>query len=90
MFTDPALTAPGDPPPTNPCPTGYSVWESNCYKVDTATRSYNDAENECVRDGGHLVDVLDRAEQGFITTMLRDANTDLWIGLSDRDVSHMI
>jgi len=70
----------------NSCPASYSPFEGNCYKVDSTTRSWQEAENECVRENGHLADAADRAEQGFIALLTREANADLWIGLSDHQV----
>jgi len=81
---DPSLDTNPDPP-VNTCPSGYSQWSGNCYKVDSTSRSWQAAEDECARnDGGHLANVIDRAEQGYLTTLMREAQVDLWIGLSDK------
>jgi len=79
---DPSITTPPTSP-LNPCPTGYTVWEGDCYKVDTMLRTWQSAEAECVRDGAHLSDVTDLTEQGHLTLLLKNVPTGLWIGLSD-------
>lgn len=81
LHTDPSLTATAVPPPANPCPDGFSLWEGNCYRVDGTARAWQAAQDQCVSQGGNLTGVADRAEQGFLSLLLRDLSADLWIGL---------
>jgi len=82
---DPTLTD-GPLTPVNTCPAGYSEWEGNCYKVDSTTRSWQEAENECAREAGsHLTNIIDRAEQAYVTLLMKENQVDLWIGLTDKE-----
>jgi hypothetical protein len=48
-------------------------------------RTWNEAEAECVTQGGHLISVHDQATQDFLTgAAFGIAGSDWWIGLNDQ------
>uniref|UniRef100_A0A8C5MNF2 Layilin n=1 Tax=Leptobrachium leishanense TaxID=445787 RepID=A0A8C5MNF2_9ANUR len=61
-----------------------------CYKIvyfhDTSRRvSFEEAQDACKRDGGHLMTIRSEAEQRFIEKLIQSLNVadgDFWLGLS--------
>ena len=47
--------------------------------------SWNDAENECNRNNGHLTSVLSRYEQAYIFSSLPLETKCVWIGLHGQE-----
>src|SRR3954451_17131413 len=56
------------------------------YGLTSAAESWQHAENEAIRYGGHLASVTSQAEQIFITRNFLQNNQSrvLWIGLTDK------
>ncbi|KAG8569288.1 hypothetical protein GDO81_014345 [Engystomops pustulosus] len=60
-----------------------------CYKIiyfhDTSRRlSFHEAQDECKRDGGHLMTIKSEAEQKFIQKLIQSltgSDGDFWLGL---------
>ncbi|KAG9482177.1 hypothetical protein GDO78_011072 [Eleutherodactylus coqui] len=60
-----------------------------CYKIiyfhDTSRRlSFQEAQDECKRDGGHLITIKSEAEQKFIQKLIQSltaSDGDFWLGL---------
>jgi len=77
--------------PSKSCPTGWKMFKSNCYKVFKDRKSWGDAGEKCVEEGGELASIESSQENDFLVTMLsttanNDAHNDAryWIGASDR------
>ncbi|KAM9496764.1 macrophage mannose receptor 1-like [Clarias gariepinus] len=51
-------------------------------KDGSQDKSWHDARQYCVSQGGNLVSVLSQAEQAFLTTMILGGSDDVWIGLN--------
>ena len=47
--------------------------------------SWNDAENECTENNGHLTSVLSRYEQAYIFSSLPSETKCVWIGLHGQE-----
>uniref|UniRef100_A0A7M5UY77 C-type lectin domain-containing protein n=1 Tax=Clytia hemisphaerica TaxID=252671 RepID=A0A7M5UY77_9CNID len=74
---------------TNPCPGCRSGWtqrDHECFMYIPTQRTWSDAESDCVVKGGHLVTVYNGDRKQFIIdTFLKASNTEIWIGMNDRD-----
>ncbi|XP_077993987.1 macrophage mannose receptor 1-like [Glandiceps talaboti] len=84
-------TAPKPTPIFDPkCGSGFEFNPdtSVCYKfVTDESRTWEDAETECRKSGGHLLSIGDVMEQNYINARLYGVNSpDLWIGANDRTV----
>uniref|UniRef100_A0A914WLA3 C-type lectin domain-containing protein n=1 Tax=Plectus sambesii TaxID=2011161 RepID=A0A914WLA3_9BILA len=71
-----------------PCPAGYSVvvqGNNNCYKLVSSAKAWQDAENQCVSEGGHLASVHNAFENAALSTFASAANSNAntWIGLNN-------
>ncbi|XP_063066766.1 macrophage mannose receptor 1, partial [Engraulis encrasicolus] len=72
-----------NPNPPVVCPTGWTTFESSCYKVMSNLRkNWNAARTHCVIEGGDLVSIGSQAEEDFTVSQLDDTYYDLWIGYS--------
>lgn len=51
------------------------------------TYLFQDAENECVNEGSHLVSIESNSESSFVYALASEANVDsIWTGLNSRKV----
>lgn len=87
LITDPAITVPPTEP-ANDCPAGFALYRGNCYKADPTTRSWQAAEDQCKAEGGHLTSVANGYEMGFLISKFKGIANELWIGLTDLQVSY--
>lgn len=55
----------------------------DCYKLNTAAMTWQDASAACHRDGTHLTSIVTIYEQSYIDTLTASLNSPVWIGLSD-------
>uniref|UniRef100_A0A3P9HLF9 C-type lectin domain-containing protein n=1 Tax=Oryzias latipes TaxID=8090 RepID=A0A3P9HLF9_ORYLA len=70
------------PPPTkNPCPDGYISWYLNCYKLVEELATWNDAQDACKKQGGHLASIDMSYDQAFVAGVVLQGKADAWIGL---------
>ncbi|XP_074478489.1 macrophage mannose receptor 1 [Sebastes fasciatus] len=72
---------------TNPgCKLGSFRFGSYCYNIGSETKTLDDAKRACSAAGGHVVDVTDRYENAFLTSLvgLRPEKY-FWTGLSNTD-----
>ena len=64
---------------------------SSCYRHFSDTKTWNDAEADCVIEGGHLVSIESLNENNVVYN-LRGTGTslgdDIWIGLNDKAVEN--
>uniref|UniRef100_A0A673H7V2 C-type lectin domain-containing protein n=1 Tax=Sinocyclocheilus rhinocerous TaxID=307959 RepID=A0A673H7V2_9TELE len=52
-----ASSIPVPPPTSTPCPSGYITWYSSCYKLVSEPKSWEEAQQACVKEGGNLASV---------------------------------
>ncbi|XP_067232917.1 C-type mannose receptor 2-like [Chanodichthys erythropterus] len=72
---------PVPPPTSSPCPSGYITWYSNCYKLISEPKTWEEAQQACVKEGGNLASVDMSYDQAFISGAVQEGKTDAWIGL---------
>ncbi|XP_074837528.1 brevican core protein [Carettochelys insculpta] len=65
------------------CSPGWDSFQGSCYKHFTTRRSWEDAENQCRRYGGHLANIMTPEEQNYINNQYKEYQ---WIGLNDRTI----
>uniref|UniRef100_A0ACB8FM49 Uncharacterized protein n=1 Tax=Sphaerodactylus townsendi TaxID=933632 RepID=A0ACB8FM49_9SAUR len=65
------------------CNKNWTPWGYNCYMYISTPRTFNDAEDECqsYSPNGHLVSIHSRDNTDFLARLLRNVDTDVWIGL---------
>ncbi|XP_061778196.1 macrophage mannose receptor 1 [Nerophis ophidion] len=76
---------------TNPgCKLGAVRYGSYCYTIGAEKKTFDDAKQACSQHGGNLVDVADRYENAFLTSLvgLRPEKY-FWTGFSKRDNKHV-
>ncbi|GMT36899.1 hypothetical protein PFISCL1PPCAC_28196, partial [Pristionchus fissidentatus] len=54
----------------SPCSPGYTPYLGSCAAVKTIPKSNDDAERECVVEGGHLASIHDASANSFFTSLL--------------------
>uniref|UniRef100_A0A3B3BHP6 C-type lectin domain-containing protein n=1 Tax=Oryzias melastigma TaxID=30732 RepID=A0A3B3BHP6_ORYME len=68
-------TAPPPPPhPAATCPFGWKTFAGNCYWMTEDVKNWQDAEDHCSRQQGHLASIHSQEELSFLTA---------WVGLND-------
>ncbi|XP_049605767.1 macrophage mannose receptor 1 [Syngnathus scovelli] len=75
---------------SNPgCALGSLRYHSYCYTIGAEKKTFEEATRACTQDGGNLVDVADRYENAFLTSLvgLRPEKY-FWIGLSKKEETH--
>ncbi|KAM4531180.1 C-type mannose receptor 2 [Odontesthes bonariensis] len=87
----------GTIPPTPPsphlpsgCPDGWSSYQHKCFRVfDQSSRvTWSAAKLKCETQGGVLAVASNHLEQAFVTTLLKNASSDLWVGLTSDSKGH--
>nr|XP_057915903.1 macrophage mannose receptor 1 [Doryrhamphus excisus] len=76
---------------TNPgCQLGAVRYGSYCYTIGAEKKTFDDAKQVCSQHGGNLVDVADRYENAFLTSLvgLRPEKY-FWMGFSKRENTHL-
>ena len=60
--------------------------DDRCYELAQVQHTWADAENDCVRKGGHLAHIPDEHHQIEINKIVQQYHGDhgVWIGLNDR------
>ncbi|KAM9450976.1 lymphocyte antigen 75-like [Clarias gariepinus] len=70
------------PAPESHCDQGYLLYGDHCYYFESESiKTWEDAENYCVSQNGHLASIHDQETVSFITAHITRAS---WIGLNDR------
>merc|ERR1711874_365709 len=59
------------------CPTFWSAFGSNCYRLFETDLSWRDAENYCQGEGGHLASVHSQEENYFVSSL---SSQSFWLG----------
>nr|XP_006825995.1 PREDICTED: uncharacterized protein LOC102803919 [Saccoglossus kowalevskii] len=62
------------------CPSGWSEYNDQCYKYYSTLKSATAAEDYCQSVGGHLVTVRNENEQTFVSSLVQDSSSSIWIG----------
>ncbi|XP_071489139.1 echinoidin-like [Diadema antillarum] len=70
------------------CPQYWTGFHGSCYRLFLAKKNWQEAENHCVRLGGHLTSVTSEAENDFLYNFWRDtfktpSGWGFWIGYND-------
>lgn len=66
------------------CEQGWKFFEQSCYKVFNDTLTQSDSEDQCQKEGGHLVSTTSSAELKFVVGLYLNTSgsyRDFWIGL---------
>ncbi|XP_067309694.1 macrophage mannose receptor 1-like [Pseudorasbora parva] len=67
------------------CQSPWIPYSGNCYLLHRNKKTWMDARDACLREGGDLLSILNTEEQSFAITQLGYLKTDaLWIGFNDR------
>ncbi|XP_039901209.1 C-type mannose receptor 2 isoform X2 [Simochromis diagramma] len=80
-------TAPPTPPSPHPpsgCRDGWSSFQHKCFRVfDQSNRvTWSAAKLNCESQGGVLAVISNHLQQAFVTTLLKNASAELWVGLT--------
>ncbi len=72
------------------CPPGYTPYWYGCYKLENAAKAvktWQDAEDACVSEGGHLASIQAESENSAFSIIMKTSNiSDMWIGMRLREV----
>ncbi|XP_066271772.1 uncharacterized protein [Branchiostoma lanceolatum] len=75
---------PGKPaPPLQPCPDGYSQYNTKCYKLSTDKMAFSAAKDVCQQDGGILAIINTQDTSDPVVKTIRADGEPYWIGLTD-------
>lgn len=55
-------------PDLEKCRPGWQSFQGSCYKHFSTRRSWEDAETQCRKQGGHLANIMTPEEQSFINS----------------------
>ncbi|NWH57210.1 MRC1 protein, partial [Geococcyx californianus] len=84
--------APTSPPPKGGCPEDWFLFDNKCFRVfglnQNDTLTWHAARNNCIDFGGNLATVSTKKMQAFLMSLLKNAETDAWIGLNDINQEH--
>ncbi|TRY97664.1 hypothetical protein DNTS_035477 [Danionella cerebrum] len=70
---------------TGYCQSPWIPYSGSCYLLHRVKKSWRDARETCLREGGDLISILNVEEQSFAITQLGYMKIDvLWIGFNDR------
>uniref|UniRef100_A0A4W4DQZ6 Mannose receptor, C type 1b n=1 Tax=Electrophorus electricus TaxID=8005 RepID=A0A4W4DQZ6_ELEEL len=76
-----ATDAPGQP--VGGCASDWLNLKGQCYKIGLQLKTWTEARSYCRSLGGDLASVLGRLQHAFLTSVMDDSTSDLWIGLSN-------
>nr|XP_047917806.1 macrophage mannose receptor 1-like isoform X1 [Anser cygnoides] len=75
------------PLPPGGCPESWLLFNNKCFKIfaSNITRKlvWHDARDVCINLGGNLATVPNEQVQAFLHYHLKDATTNVWIGMND-------
>ncbi|TRY94782.1 hypothetical protein DNTS_035656 [Danionella cerebrum] len=82
-----AASAPAPVPTKSPCAEDWKFFNGSCYFISGSRRSWDDSEEYCQNNGGHLAIILTPEEQTFIWDLLPRGHWNAyWFGISDEKV----
>ncbi|KAM4717477.1 C-type mannose receptor 2 [Anableps anableps] len=80
---------PSSPHPPSGCPNGWSFYQHKCFKVFESHRvTWSAAKLKCESQRSVLAVVASHLDQAFITTLLKNFSSDLWVGLTSDSKGH--
>ncbi|RXN05781.1 macrophage mannose receptor 1-like protein [Labeo rohita] len=82
-------SVPSLPPVVNTgfCHSPWIPYSGNCYLLHRNKKTWLEARDSCLREGGDLLSIISKEEQSFVITQLGYLKTDeLWIGFNDRKI----
>ena len=62
------------------CPADWAVLGSNCYKAFDSKGNWQDAENHCQGQGGHLASIHSKEENDFVAGLAKPSDEEPWLG----------
>jgi len=66
------------------CDQGWEEYDDHCYYYSTHQKNWNDAEEYCQEEGGHLASVNTKAIQDYVVDELKRRGFDgVWFGGND-------
>ncbi|RXN21640.1 macrophage mannose receptor 1-like protein [Labeo rohita] len=69
------------------CHSPWIPYSGNCYLLHRNKKTWLEARDSCLREGGDLLSIISKEEQSFVITQLGYLKTDeLWIGFNDRKI----
>ncbi|KAM7379551.1 hypothetical protein PAMP_005097 [Pampus punctatissimus] len=67
------------------CSSPWIPYNGHCFHLIRTVQTWTNAQKECRKEGGDLVNIRNLEDQSFVISQLGYASTDeLWIGLNDR------
>uniref|UniRef100_A0A914CEH0 C-type lectin domain-containing protein n=1 Tax=Acrobeloides nanus TaxID=290746 RepID=A0A914CEH0_9BILA len=66
----------------DPCPSGWILFENECYLITGNSSNFAGAQNFCLANGGDLVSIHDNATNYFIQSQFVPNIVRYWIGLA--------
>uniref|UniRef100_A0A8C5EQ58 Mannose receptor, C type 2 n=1 Tax=Gouania willdenowi TaxID=441366 RepID=A0A8C5EQ58_GOUWI len=81
---------PSSPHPPAGCPDGWSSFQHKCFRVfdQPYQVTWSAAKLKCEVQRGVLAVVSNHLEQAFITTLLKNASSELWVGMTSDSKGH--
>uniref|UniRef100_A0A8C5WA99 Mannose receptor C-type 2 n=1 Tax=Leptobrachium leishanense TaxID=445787 RepID=A0A8C5WA99_9ANUR len=74
---------PAEPDVVIECGTGWQNYGTNCYRLNSEKKSWQEAKKACLRLEGNLVSILTLLELEYVTKQIKQDVEELWIGLND-------
>ncbi|XP_050184740.1 macrophage mannose receptor 1-like isoform X1 [Myiozetetes cayanensis] len=75
------------PLPPGGCPESWVFFGNKCFKIFSSNMTrklvWHDARDACISLGGNLATIPNEHVQAFLFYHLKDATSDVWIGLND-------
>uniref|UniRef100_A0A8C2ASV6 Mannose receptor, C type 1b n=1 Tax=Cyprinus carpio TaxID=7962 RepID=A0A8C2ASV6_CYPCA len=69
--------------PKGGCAPEWKNFKGKCYNMKEDMKTWTEARGYCRELGGDLASVMSKQQQAFLSTMIREKTTDLWIGFSN-------
>ncbi|XP_042223061.1 macrophage mannose receptor 1-like isoform X2 [Homarus americanus] len=90
MLQDSDIVTQSPPPACEPPYDHYIRYNSACYRPDSNSKTWQEAETLCAGEGAHLVSALDMGESAMLWVLLQESGfTDAWIGLNNLQDVHI-
>ena len=87
-----ASTENANPPQLETCEgeglSEYYRFNGGCYRWVSEAKTWNDAEQDCIQQGAHLVSIWDALEQSYTFSTVKDSKS--WIGLKKEPVCFLL
>ncbi|XP_069094090.1 C-type mannose receptor 2 isoform X2 [Pleurodeles waltl] len=65
------------------CEPGWQGFQSNCYRLNTENKSWQEARKVCLRSNADLASIHTLPEVEFVSQQIKEDVKELWIGLND-------